>query len=158
MSDTFFPILGTDDIPMIGRGAILDRIWRDLTKASPANLSIVGPKDIGKTVLLKSLIERARQSDSPYSLVIYWQLGYAPPQSDHEFIAQLCDLLYAAMGSDAVTYKDHRAELQSEKSLPVLKEVIDLLQMEERAALMICDGFDKPLRVYPEFIPLFFSV
>lgn len=145
MSDAFFPILGIDDVPMIGRGAILERIWGDLTKASPANLSVVGPKYIGKTVLLKSLAGRAKQSDSPYSLVIYWQLGYVPPQSDNEFIEQLCDRLYSAMGSDAVTYKDHRAELQSEKSLPVLKEVMDLLQMEERAALIIWDGFDKPL-------------
>lgn len=145
MSDTFFPILGTDHIPMIGRQALLDGIWGKLTKASPDNLSIVGPRYIGKTVLLNALVARAMREDSPYSLVIYWQLGYAPPQSDDEFIEQLCDRLYSAMGSDAVTYKDHRAELQSEKSLPVLKEVMDLLQMEERFVLMIWDGFDKPL-------------
>ena len=145
MSDTHFPILGTDDIPMIGRQTLLDGIWGKLTKASPDNLSIVGPRHIGKTVLLNALVERAKKEDSPYSLVIYWQLGYAPPQSDDEFIEQLCELLYSTMGSDAVTYKDHRAELQSEKSLPVIKEVMDLLQMEERSVLMIWDGFDKPL-------------
>ena len=145
MSEVRFPILGTDDISMIGRQALLHRIWSNLTKASPANLSIVGPKYIGKTVLLKSLLERSKQSGSPYSLVIYWQLGYAPPQSDEEFIEQLCDLLHGAMAADAVTYEEHRTELQCEKSLPVLKEVMDLLQMEERAVLMIWDGFDKPL-------------
>lgn len=145
MSDTQFPILGTDEIPMIGRQALLDGIWGKLTKASPDNLSIVGPRHIGKTVLLNELVERAKNDDSPYSLVIYWQLGYAPPQSDDEFIEQLCDLLYSSMGSDALTYKDHRAELQSEKSFPILKEVMDLLQMEERSVLMIWDGFDKPL-------------
>tara|TARA_R110002167_G_scaffold358473_2_gene574572 strand:- start:2380 stop:3978 length:1599 start_codon:yes stop_codon:yes gene_type:complete len=145
MSDTHFPILGTDEIPMTGRQALLDRIWGKLTKTSPDNLSIVGPRHIGKTVLLNALVERAKNDNSPYSLVIYWELGYSPPQSDDEFIERICDLLYSAMGSDAVTYKDHRAELQSEKSLPVIKEVMDLLQMEERSVLMIWDGFDKPL-------------
>ncbi|WP_278471768.1 AAA-like domain-containing protein [Gimesia maris] len=145
MSDTFFPILSTDNIPMIGREALLGKIWQKLTKASPDNLSIVGPRHIGKTVLLNALVDRAKKEDSPYSLVIYWQLGYAPPQSDDEFIKQLCDQLHSAMGSDAVTYKDHREELQSDKSLPVLKEVMDLLQLDTRSVLMIWDGFDKPL-------------
>jgi hypothetical protein len=145
MSDASFPIFGTDSIPLVGRRALLTGIWAKLTKTSPDNLSIVGPKSIGKTVLLNAIVERALQSDSPYSLVIYWQLGYAPPQSDDEFVSQLCDKMYSAMGADAVTYKDHRDELQSEKSLPVLKEVMDLLQMEERPVLMIWDGFDKPL-------------
>lgn len=145
MADPVFPIRGSDHVPMIGRKALLDSIWGKLTKTSPDNLSIVGPRDIGKTVLLHALVERAKQADSPYSLVIYWQLGYAPPQSDDAFIEKLCDQLYSAMGSDAHKFKDHRAELQSDKSLPVLKEVMDLLQLEERPVLMIWDGFDKPL-------------
>lgn len=145
MSNAFFPIRGTGDIPLIGRKVLLDRIWSDLTKATPTNLSIVGPKDIGKTVLLKALVDRASQPGSPYALVVYWELGYAPPQSDEEFISQLCDLMYSAMATDTIAYKEHRAELANDKSLPVLKEVMDLLQLEERSVLMIWDGFDKPL-------------
>lgn len=140
-----FPIFGTDSIPLIGRLVLLDGIWGKLTKTSPDNLSIVGPKSIGKTVLLNALIERASRSESPYSLVIYWQLGYAPPQSDHQFIEQLCKLLYDAMGPQAETFREHRAELESDKSFSVLKEVMDLLQHEKRSVLMIWDGFDKPL-------------
>jgi hypothetical protein len=145
MADSVFPIRGSEDVPMIGRKALLHAIWGKLTKTSPDNLSVVGPRDIGKTVLLHALGERAKQVDSPYSLVIYWQLGYAPPQSDDDFIEKLCEHLYNAMGSDANTFKDHREELQSDKSLPALKEVMDLLQMEGRPVLMIWDGFDKPL-------------
>lgn len=145
MSNAFFPILGTDNIPLIGRKTLLDRIWRDLTKATPDNRSIVGPKHIGKTVLLKALVDRARQPGSPYALVVYWELGYAPPQSDEEFITQLCDLMYSAMAADTIEYKDHRAELENDKSFPTLKEVMDLLQLEQRSVLMIWDGFDKPL-------------
>ena len=145
MTNLLFPILGTDDVPMVGRQALSQCIWSDLTKSSPSNLSIVGPRYIGKTVLLKWLVERAKQPDSPYALVVYWQLGYAPPQSDDAFIEQLCDLLHSAMGTDAATYKEHRAELSGETSFAVLKEVMDLLQLEERSVLMVWDGFDKPL-------------
>ncbi len=145
MTDPIFPILGTEDVPMVGRQALATRIWRDLTKSSPSNLSVVGPKYIGKTVLLKSLVKQARKPGSPYSMVVYWQLGYTPPQSDVEFIEQLCDLLYSEMGADAANFKEHRAELEGEKSFAVLKEVMDLLQLEERSVLMVWDGFDKPL-------------
>ncbi|MFC1652133.1 ATP-binding protein [Planctomycetota bacterium] len=145
MTEPIFPILGTEDVPMVGRKSLEDRIWNDLTKTTPSNLSIVGPRYIGKTVLLKALIERAKQSESPYSLVCYWQLGYAPPQSDDQFIKQLCDLLYREMGTDAVMYKDYRDELEREKSFAVLKEVMDLLEMDGHSVLMVWDGLDKPL-------------
>lgn len=145
MTDTVFPIRGSNHIPMIGRQSLLDSIWGKLTKASPDNLSIVGPRDIGKSVLLNALLKRAKQDDSPYSLAINWQLGYAPPQSDDKFVEKLCELLYSAMGTDAATYKEYREELQGEKTLPVLKEVMDLLQTDERSVLMIWDGFDTPL-------------
>ena len=152
MSDTHFPILSTDEIPMIGRQALLDGIWGKLTKASPDNLSIVGPRHIGKTVLLNALVDRAKKDDSPYSLVIYWQLGYAPPQSDDEFIEQLCDLLYSAMGSDTSTYAEARSEIEKARasdegvSLMLLREIMeDIQNYLEQSVLIIWDGFDKPL-------------
>jgi len=144
MAERIFPISGIDRVPLIGRNRLMERIWGELTKATPANLSIVGPKSIGKTVLLKALVARAKQQDSTYVLVIYWELGYAPPQTDKEFIEQLCDLLHDAMNADAAKYEEHRAELQKEKSLATLNEVLDLLQIDT-PVLMIWDGFDKPL-------------
>lgn len=145
MTKEQFPIMGMHDVPMIGRKSLAERVWSGLTKNPPSNVSLVGPRYIGKTVFLKSLVKRAKQSDSPYSLVIYWQLGYDPPQSDAAFVSQLCKLLHGEMGADAIAYKEHRAELERETTFSALKEVMDLLQMEERSVLMIWDGFDKPL-------------
>ena len=145
MSDLVFPILGTENVPLIGRQELSERIWSELTKASPSNLSIVGPKYIGKTVILHSVVVRAKRADSPYSVVVYWQLGYSPPQSDDEFIKQLCDNLLEAMKVGPEVYREHRAELAAEKSFSALKEVMDLLQLEGHSVLMVWDGFDKPL-------------
>ena len=100
-----FPILGTEDVPQVGRDQIVKRIWSDLTKATPSNLSIVGPRYIGKSVVLNTVAELARTDEgSPYKLVVYWELGHAPPQSDEEFIDQLCDQLLGVMGDACLLY------------------------------------------------------
>src|SRR5262245_34998262 len=98
MSDRIFPILGSADVPLVGRAQLVQRVWSDLTKTTPSNLSVVGPRYIGKTVILKALALRAKQPASPYALVLYWELGHAPPKSDELFIAALSDHLREMMG------------------------------------------------------------
>lgn len=62
MCDLLLPISGTTIPRMIGRGKLVQRIWSDLTRVTASNLSIVGPRLIGKTVLMKVLPEdRLRQ-------------------------------------------------------------------------------------------------
>ena len=111
MSNPPFPILGAVDAPLVGREAIMQRLWSDLTKDTPSNLSVVGPRYIGKSVCLKALRDRAGGNESPYKLVVYWELGHAPPQSDEAFISALCEQLRTAMGATQAEYKDHREYL-----------------------------------------------
>lgn len=144
MSNPPFPILGAVDAPLVGREAIMQRLWSDLTKDTPSNLSVVGPRYIGKSVCLKALRDRAGGNESPYKLVVYWELGHAPPQSDEAFISALCEQLRTAMGATQAEYKDHR-EYLLEGTYTDLKEVMKLLEDEGRSVLMIWDGLDKPL-------------
>lgn len=145
MSNPFpFKVLGTETASLVGRKKIVDRIWSDLTKATPSNLSIVGPRYIGKSVALNAISDRAKSDEaSPYQLVVYWELGYAPPQSDVEFIEQLCDQLIGVMGDAA--FQEPREYLKEDKTFGTLKEVMELLQSDGVNVLMIWDGFDKPL-------------
>ena len=143
-ANSVFPILGAEEVPLVGREKLVKSIWADLTKETPANLSVIGPRYIGKSVILNKIAELARtEENSPYQLVIYWELGHAPPQSDDEFIEQLCNRLVNVLGDAA--FADHRAYLNEEKTYGILKEVMDLLQTENVNVLMIWDGFDKPL-------------
>jgi hypothetical protein len=128
---------------MVGRQNMMERVWGDLTKTTPSNLSIVGPRYIGKSVFLKALALRAKQSDSPYALVIYWDLGHATPRSDESFISTLSDLLRDAMAVAAAHYSEHRGYLDG--SYGRMKEVTDLLDLDAKPILMIWDGLDKPL-------------
>jgi hypothetical protein len=145
MMDKLFPIRGTAEISCVGRKILMNRIWMELTKKTPDNISLIGPRDIGKTVLLKTLYERAKQLDSPYKLVIYWELGYEPPQTDEGFIEGLSQRLYDAMSVDIASFSEHRNELKNNSSFGVLKEILDLLHTDQCPVLMIWDGFDKPL-------------
>jgi hypothetical protein len=86
-----------------------------------------------------------KADDSPFALVLYWEVGFKPPQSDEAFISDLCDQLHETLAVDLVKYKDHRSYLSDDKTFPVLKEVMDLLQADGESILMIWDGFDKPL-------------
>jgi hypothetical protein len=144
MSNHRFPILGSEVPPLVGRRDVMRRLWSDLTKATPSNLSIVGPRRIGKTVCLKALEGQAKQQRTPYTIVAFWELGHAPPTSDDAFIAALCDLLRHEMHLAGGQFAEHEEYLK-DHSYGYLKEVMDELNSQGHPVLMIWDGLDKPL-------------
>jgi len=144
MNEPKFPILGSAIPQMLGRIAIMRRLWNDLTKTTPNNLSIVGPRFVGKSVILNELAKKCSATDSPYTFVIHWPLGQVSPQSNEQFIAELSDLLRKELLSSGNAYAEHRECLES-RSFTFLKEVTDSLDSDNKSILMLWDGFDKPL-------------
>jgi ATP-dependent Clp protease ATP-binding subunit ClpA len=71
MSNPRFPILGTEIPPLLGRARIIQRIWNNLTKPTPSNLSIIGPRFMGKTVIMNALAQRIANEASPFEFVLY---------------------------------------------------------------------------------------
>ena len=61
MADSRFPVLGSNVPPMLGRTKMMQRLWNDLTKPTPSNLSIVGARYVGKTVIMHALADRIRK-------------------------------------------------------------------------------------------------
>lgn len=144
MPNTQFPILGTAIPPMLGRGAILQKMMGALTKATPDHLQVVGPRFAGKTVLLHELAARLRQAGAPYSAVLLWDLGHQTPGTDGLFMQRLASELSAALRGSHTDYADH---LKASEGNPFqdIAEVLDLLKEEGVKVLVIMDGFDKPL-------------
>lgn len=144
MPDTQFPILGTAVPPMLGRGAILQKMMGALTKATPDHLQVVGPRFAGKTVLLHELAARLRQAGSPYSAVLLWDLGHQTPGTDALFMQRLASELSAALRGSYTDYANH---LKASQDNPYqdIAEVLDILKEEGVKVLVIMDGFDKPL-------------
>jgi len=144
MADAIFPILGTTIAPMLGRAAIMQRLWNDLTKQTPSHLSIVGPRYAGKTVLVHGLAERMRQTDTPYEAVIIWDLGHQTPDSNNAFLKALCRKLGEGLKAGGNEYGDHLLAVGSDE-YDELREVLDALHTDDIKVLMLWDGFDKPL-------------
>lgn len=144
MNTPAFPILGNTVPRLQGRQAIMERIWNDLTKPTPSNLSLVGPRYAGKTVIMKALAQRAGADGSPYAFVLHWHLGHVAPASDEAFIEELCKRLGACFGASESDLSDYRDYLKS-ATFADLREVTDALHDEKLAILMLWDGFDKPL-------------
>jgi len=152
MSDAPFPILGSNDPVMHGHQRLLDRVWEKLTKQTPDNLQIVGPRYVGKSVLLRALVEKGREdSDSPYKIVAYWDLSTAAIGSDGDFIKTFCRVLKGAMtsGNKGLVEPRQLLELavQEENGSPYdyLQEALDDLEAAGCFVLMVWDGFEKPL-------------
>ena len=144
MADIPFTILGTSIPTMHGRARIMQRLWNDLTKATPSHLSIVGPRYSGKTVLMHGLAEKLRQEDSPYNAVIVWDLGHQTPDSNDAFLKALCRTLGEGLKKHDNEYGDHLL-VAEDNEYGLLREVLDALHDDGFKVLMLWDGFDKPL-------------
>ena len=144
-NDPVFPTSGDGIPPMLARAELIDEFWSALTKATPSNLSVIGPRWIGKTVLLKAIADRAiDDSESPYSLVLHWHLGHVCPTTDAEFIAGLCGQLHEVMQKHEKEYSEYQDALQNE-SFSHFKLITDFLNDDDEPILMLWDGLDKPL-------------
>lgn len=145
MSDPIFPTSGDGIPPMLARTTLMNEVWGALSKSTPSNLSVIGPRWIGKTVLLKAIADRAAQdSDSPYSIVLHWHLGHVCPTTDAEFISGLCKKLRQELQVHRSDFSDYLENLEKE-SYSHLKEITDLLDEGGDPILMLWDGLDKAL-------------
>lgn len=144
MTDQRFPILGSDIPRLLGRNDIMAGIWRNLTKTTPSNLSLVGGRYIGKTVIMNALARQVVEQNSSFAFVLHWHLGHVSPISDDDFITQLCKKLRACLAESEKDMSDYRGYLE-DGSFAELREVMDVLDDESMPILMLWDGFDKPL-------------
>ncbi|MGO8880747.1 MAG: hypothetical protein ACLPVO_07535 [Desulfomonilaceae bacterium] len=144
MNEGIFQILGADTPPLLGRIKLINSLWNDLTNVTPSHVSVVGPRYIGKSVLLKALADRMSEEDSPYSSTIFWDLGHQTPQSDEEFLKMLCKQIGNGILEFNPDYGQHLLSTHASEYSEIC-EVLDALHEDGQKILMIWDGFDKPL-------------
>lgn len=143
MPDFPFKVFGTEEHELLGRTAMLDKMANALLKESPNHLQVVGPRLAGKTVLLRELCKRIRQSGSQYVTVVHWDLGHLTPTSDETFMQRFATELGEALHSESPEYETH---LKGEgNNYGGIVEVLDLLEADRKRVLVVLDGFDAPL-------------
>jgi len=139
-----FPIF-EPGIPRIGHEVIFKQLLGELTKPSPAHISLVGARYFGKTVLLTAIKETLKSRVDSYLSVIYWDLGHNTPRTDEEFLVMLRKHVANGIRKE---HPDEAAYLEeSDASYDDLHEVIGQLAQLEKRILVIWDGFDRPMQV-----------
>jgi len=139
-----FSVTGTTIPYLLGREKIIQRLLSDLTKTTPSHLTVIGPRSSGKTVLLNGLVTRLGQDGSFYDSVVLWDLGHFTPGSDRAFLKELCKQLGKGLSEAGNPYADHLL-MAEDNEYGILKEVLEVINDEDRKILMLWDGFDKPL-------------
>lgn len=130
--------------PMLGRAGVFKQTCSELTKPTPAHISLVGPRFSGKTVLLSAIANEMREESDQFHSVIYWDLGHGTPQTDGEFLDALRQKIGGAIRESHPEFFEYLRV--DGAGYDELHEVIENLGKEGKRLLLIWDGFDRPLR------------
>src|SRR5881394_3468545 len=80
-----FQVLGTRVARRIGR----EREWNRLLSLVERNhVSVLGPKYIGKSVLLLALTEHFEANNEVFRASVYWDLRHGTPDNDVDYFAE----------------------------------------------------------------------
>jgi hypothetical protein len=104
----------------------------------------VGPKYIGKSVLLMSLAEHFQPGKDAFRASLYWDLRHSTPDLDLEFLSQFASRLVAPVRT---INPEYATELEGDpaESLKRIRMVFELLKEEGVAVLICLDGCDNLL-------------
>lgn len=125
---------------MLGRRALMERLKRHLLRESPLHVSLIGPTQIGKSVVLRALATTMRATPEKFEAVVYWNLSHGTPKNDEEFFGQLHDRLKAESFS-----QDLKDWLDSSRPREALSDFFDDVKSQEKTFLLILDSLDFPL-------------
>lgn len=125
-----------------GRDAELDQLSALLNRPSPAHVSLVGPRSIGKTLVMRALAERA-VAWTPFVAVAQWDLRRHTPADDGAFFAGLAAAVADALEGE---HPEYAGVLRDEPGIETLQDVFGALEEEGRPVLLLIDHLDYALR------------
>lgn len=126
----------------LGRSAELAELRALLDRDTPSNVSVVGPKRIGKTLLLRALARDAA-GWGRFAAVAQWDVRRHTPASDAAFFAGAATAL---AGGLAASHPDFSEFLRDEPSYDSVEEVIGALEDEETRVLLVVDHLERAMR------------
>jgi hypothetical protein len=128
-----------------GRAGQLKKILGCLSKETPDQVSIIGPRYCGKSALLKQIANELVRPGSPFNAVLLWDLTSFTPSTNSEFFvafAQKLDVCLSALGSQYHDYLQPGPNDISEN----IRDVIQDFGSRGQRILLILDGFDHLAR------------
>lgn len=115
-----------------------------LESLSKHNISVVGRRHYGKSVLLKHIAGEARKS-MRFDQVVEWDLRHFTPQDDSEFFREMCEKMASQLvGQLACDARDFLSD-KYEQTAATIRAFLEILEGEGQILLLVMDGMDDPL-------------
>lgn len=133
---------GTATPTMFGRKRIMDKILSMLNKPMPDNISIIGPKLYGKTVLLRHLSDTLKKQEGVYASA-YIDLRHNTPQSDIEFKRNMASRLSESLKPINKEYSDTLRDSDDDTIPDIINYILSDLNDASKRLVVIFDAFDS---------------
>lgn len=139
MSQEPYQVFGPGIPQLRGRAEDWKRLMRRLEKPVPDHVSVVGPRYIGKTVLLNAVADHFTENHANFDGCAYWNIGHDTPQTDAEFY-----LTFGKYAGKAIsTFETVSNYLNVEAAdFEKLSDAFEMLEGDDRKVLIIMDGLD----------------
>jgi Cdc6-like AAA superfamily ATPase len=121
-----------------GREKQVRTLLQQLTKPTPDHIAVIGPKYIGKTVLLQHVAARLRAESNHYITTVHWDLRHEPGLTGANFRTRLAEEV-------ARVLVPLRPDLEEEPNYQWLSVVLSILDDEGKRLLVVLDGLDRVL-------------
>jgi hypothetical protein len=117
---------------------------RHLEKPTPDHVSVVGPRYVGKTVLLNEVAAYFASGHNPFDACAYWDMRHGAPDSDAEFYRSFARQLVEPVKRINPDAGEVLAETDG-GTFETLRLVFETLNEEQKKILVILDGLDGVL-------------
>lgn len=144
MPENPYQILGLGTPRLLGRNREWEKLQRRLIKPTPDHISIIGPKYIGKTVLLETIANHFAGGQNTFDACLYWDMRRGGPQSDEDFYRTFAQLAAKSVNAVSPNLGNPLTGPDGE-SLEMLQIVFETLRDERKKILVVMDGLDNIL-------------
>ncbi len=127
---------------MLGRKRMFDKVCGMITKPTPDNVSIVGPKLYGKTVLLQQIYKFFSKRNESYIGSVYIDLKHDTPQTDLEFIKVMAKGIRSSIQDLKPDLAKELFDTDDDSLFDILKLVLEHFAGDKERMLVVFDGFD----------------
>jgi hypothetical protein len=142
-TDDPYPILGIGEPILYGRSKDLTNVLRHLDKKTPDHVSVVGPRYIGKTTLVKHIAKGLSGHQHPFDGCIYWNTR-SGVSDDMSFRREFGKNAYPVLNTISSTAGKALTGYNGE-SFEMIQLVFETLAEEKKRILVILDSFDEAL-------------
>jgi hypothetical protein len=138
--DTYHPF-PIQPPPLSARNKLAVKVLESLSKH---NVSVVGRRHYGKSVLLSHVAGEARKSGK-FDQVVEWNLRQFTPHDDGDFFREMCHRISDQLGGKFAADARDFLSNKDEQTASTIRALLEIFEGEGQVLLLVMDGMDDPL-------------